>query len=285
MNTRQKRGAVLVTGTSTGIGRTTALHLDRQGFNVFATVRNEGDAQALCSEASDRLVPVLMDVADQDSIERAKEQVTRIVGHAGLAGLVNNAGIGFISPLEFFPMDEVRRIFEINVFGLLAVTQAFLPLLRQNRGRIVNISSTASIFVMPFHGPYSASKMAINGISNALRRELKPLGVQVSMVVCGSISTPIWEKAKALSNRALGELSTEAMEIYAEHYRKVHEFFFKMGEAGVPPEEVARKIAHALTAKRARHTYYVGPDATFYKIADRFVYGRLRDWAVSRSIG
>ncbi len=274
---------MLVTGTSTGIGRTTALHLDRLGFSVFASVRNERDAQALCSEASEKLTPLLMDVTDHSSIDRAKEQMSQVVGDAGLAGLVNNAGVGFVSPLEFIPLDELRWMFEVNVFGLMAVTQAFLPLLRQGRGRIVNISSTASLFVAPFHGPYSASKLAVNGLSNALRLELKPHGVQVSLVVCGSIQTPIWDKGDLLSDRISKTFPPQAMELYGEPYRRLRAYFSRIGKAGVPPEAASQTIVHALTARRAKNTYYVGPDANFYKIADKFLFGRLRDWVVLNS--
>jgi short-subunit dehydrogenase len=283
MDINHKNGAVLVTGTSTGIGRTTALQLDRLGFSVFASVRNEYDAQALCSEASQRLTPVIMDVTDQNSIDRANEQVSHAVGDAGLAGLVNNAGVGFVSPLEFIPLDELRRMFEVNVFGLLAVTQAFLPLLRQGGGRIVNISSTASLFVAPFHGPYSATKLAVNGLSNALRLELKPFGVQVSVVVCGSVQTPIWEKGDVLVDRVTKRFPPQAMELYGEPYRKLRAYFSRIGKAGVPPEAAARKIIHALTARRAHNTYYVGPDANFYKIADKLLFGRLRDWVILKN--
>lgn len=285
MDSNDKNGAVLVTGTSTGIGRTTALELDRLGFSVFASVRNEQDAQALCSEASERLTPVLMDVTDQSSIDRTKEQISHAVGDAGLAGLVNNAGVGFVSPLEFIPLSELRWMFEVNVFGLLAVTQAFLPLLRQGGGRLVNISSTASVFVAPFHGPYSATKLAVNGFSDALRLELKPHGVQVSVVVCGSVQTPIWDKGDHLVDRITKSFPPEAMELYGEPYRKLRAYFSRIGKAGVLPEMAAHKIIHALTAKRAHNTYYVGPDANFYKIADKFLFGRLRDWVILNSTG
>ena len=285
MDSKHKNGAVLITGTSTGIGRTTALELDRLGFNVFASVRNEHDAQALCSEASERLTPVLMDVTDQMSIDRTKEQISQAVGDAGLAGLVNNAGVGFVSPLEFIPLSELRWMFEVNVFGLLAVTQAFLPLLRQGGGRLVNISSTASVFVAPFHGPYSATKLAVNGLSDALRLELKPHGVQISVVVCGSVQTPIWDKGDHLVDRIAKSFPPEAMELYGEPYRKLRAYFSRIGKAGVPPETAAHKIIHALTARRAHNTYYVGPDANFYKIADKFLFGRLRDWVILNSTG
>ncbi len=285
MNIQHNTDVVLITGTSTGIGKATALHLDRLGFRVFATVRNEDDAQALREEASERLVPLLMDVIDQASIDRAKEEVSQEVGDAGLAGLVNNAGVGFLAPLEFLPLDELRWMFEVNVFGLLAVTQAFLPLLRQKRGRIVNISSTASLFVVPFHGPYSATKLGVNGLSNALRLELSPHGIQVSVVVCGSIKTPMWEKGEHLADRVLKDFPPQAMELYGEHYRKLLAYFSRLGNAGVLPEAVSQKVVHALTSRRPKNTYYVGPDANFYKIADKLLYGRVRDWVISQTTG
>jgi NAD(P)-dependent dehydrogenase (short-subunit alcohol dehydrogenase family) len=281
MESHPKYGAVLITGASSGIGRATALHLERLGFNVFATVRNKSDAEGLQSETDGNLLPVLMDVTDQDSIDQAKEQVSQAVGEAGLAGLVNNAGVGFLAPLEFVPLDELRWLYDVNIFGLLAVTQAFLPLLRQRRGRIVNISSTASIVVAPFHGPYSSSKFAVNALSDALRLELKPLGVQVSVVVCGSIRTPMWEKGRHLSERVENKFPQQALHLYGGPYRRLRDYFFSgIGKSGVPPEEAALKIGRALTDKHAKNTYYVGPDANLYKLADKFIGGRLRDWVI-----
>ena len=284
MDDHAKYGAVLITGASTGIGRDIALHLDRLGFNVYATVRNERDAHDLCLEASPGLVSVLMDVTDPDSIERARDQVSQAVGKDGLAGLVNNAGVGFISPLEYVPMDELRWLFDVNFFGLLAVTQAFLPLIRQGRGRIVNISSTASIFVVPFHGPYTASKFAVNALSDALRLELKPLDVQLSVIVCGNIKTPIWEKGISISDQVSKRLPPQAMELYGEGYRRVFNYFARIGKIGVPPEMVSRNVVHALTARRAKNVYYVGPDAKLYSFMDKFLFGRLRDSVVMRNI-
>ncbi|HUV27575.1 MAG TPA: SDR family oxidoreductase, partial [Anaerolineales bacterium] len=193
MNTNHQKGAVLITGTSTGIGRAAALQLDQLGYQVFATVRKEQDADSLRSQASKRLTPLMMDVTDEASISQAADLVSQMVGEAGLAGLVNNAAIGFTSPLEFVPLDDLRWLFEVNFFGQLAVTQKLLPLLRQAQGRIVNISSTASSVVAPFHGPYSSSKLALNGLTDALRLELKPLGVQVCLILYGSVKTPIWD--------------------------------------------------------------------------------------------
>jgi NAD(P)-dependent dehydrogenase (short-subunit alcohol dehydrogenase family) len=275
---------VLITGASTGIGKAAALHLERLGFDVFATLRNERDAQALRSESAGRLVPLIMDVTDAASIDRAREQVSQALGDAGLAGLINNAGVGFVSPLEFAPLDELRRLFEVNLFGVLAVTQAFLPLLRQGRGRILNVSSTASLFVAPFHGPYSASKLALNGFSDALRLELKPHGVQVSVIVCGSVQTPIWEKGEQWSGRIADDLPPQAMELYGERLLRLRDYFARIGRAGLPTDAVSRTIERALTARRAKNTYFVGPDATIYSIGSRLLPGRLRDWVVLQAL-
>jgi NAD(P)-dependent dehydrogenase (short-subunit alcohol dehydrogenase family) len=285
MTDHKERGAVLVTGASTGIGEVTALYLDRLGFKVFATVRKERDGDMLSSKGSERLTPILLDVTDKDTISLARKQVTRAVGDSGLLGLINNAGVGFTSPLEFVPLEELRRLFEVNVFGLLAVTQSFLPLLRQAQGRIVNISAAASIFVAPFHGPYAASKWSVNALSKALRLELRPLHVQVSLIVCGSIRTPMWEKAASLSKRITQRYPADAWTLYGSRYQKLRDYFAKIGHTGVAPEVVSRSIAHALTAKRVKNTYFVGPDARLFTIADKLLFGAMREWVILRSIG
>jgi NAD(P)-dependent dehydrogenase (short-subunit alcohol dehydrogenase family) len=285
MAENQHRGAVLITGTSTGIGRTAALELDRLGFSVFATVRREEDAASLRSEASERLSPVHLDVTDSDTIAQAREQVSQAVGDTGLWGLVNNAGIGFSGPLEYVPLDELRWIFEVNVFGLLAVTQAFLPFIRRARGRIVNISSIASIAVAPFHGPYSATKLSVNGLSDALRRELYPFGVQVSVIKSGFVQTPIWETGAQLSDRVHEQMPSEAWDLYGVQYRQLGHYFQRMGQSGGDPQVVAQAIHHALTAKQAKQTYYVGRNAQQLRIMDKVLHGRLGDWVLRRSIG
>jgi NAD(P)-dependent dehydrogenase (short-subunit alcohol dehydrogenase family) len=246
-------GNVLITGCSTGIGRATALHLDQLGFRVFASVRSDEDMAALCAESSERLTPILMDVTNPESICRAEVAIRRSVGDAGLSGLVNNAGMAFLSPLEFTPPDLLHWLFEVNVFGLLAVTQSFLHLVRQARGRIVNVSSEAAPTVAPFHGAYSASKLAVNGFSDALRRELKPKGVQFSVIVAGSIDTPIWEKGLGLSFQAARRRPPELNDVYGQSYRKVRRFLMRMAKRGIKPQSVADVITHALTAKRAKH--------------------------------
>ena len=280
-------GGVLITGCSTGIGRATALHLDGLGYRVFATVRKPRDAEALRDECSNCFTPILLDVTDPQSICEAKLQVERSIGDAGLLGLVNNAGTAFLSPLESASLDSVRALFDVHVFGMLAVTQAFLPLLRQRGGRIVNVSSQAALLVAPFHGPYSAAKLAVHGFSDALRRELKPLGVQVSVIIPGSIDTPIWERATASSGEEALRRPAELDRIYGRRYQKFAAFMWQVGREGIDAREVARAVAHALRAKRARHYYRVGVQAEvrLYDALKDIIPGPLLDSLVLRGLG
>ncbi|MEX0791398.1 MAG: SDR family NAD(P)-dependent oxidoreductase, partial [Actinomycetota bacterium] len=172
----EDRGAVVITGASTGIGRATAPRLAAIGFRVFAGVRKQADADSLKQEAP-AVTPLILDVTDEHSIAEAATAVKAAVGANGLAGLVNNAGITVPGPLEFLPAEDLRRQFEVNVIGPIAVTQAFMPLLRAGKGRIVNVGSIGGRVSTPFLGAYSASKFAIEAISDALRVELRPWGI------------------------------------------------------------------------------------------------------------
>ncbi len=187
--------AIVITGASTGIGRACAFELDRRGFRVFAGVRKPRDGEALREAASERLVPLEIDVTDPQSIEAAAKTVSTVVGGAGLWGLVNNAGISVSGPIDFVELDELRRQLEVNVIGPVAVTQAVLPLIRPARGRIVNVGSIGGHNAAPFVGPYSASKFAIEGVTQALRREVRPFGIEVAIVDPGAVQSEIWGKA------------------------------------------------------------------------------------------
>ena len=184
--------SVVITGASTGIGRACTLYLDELGWRVFAGVRKAVDGDALRDLASDRLVPLILDVADEAGVARAADEVAAVVGDDGLHGLVNNAGIAVGGPLEFVPLEDVRRQFEVNVFGLLRTTQAMLSMIRAARGRVVNVSSQGGKVAAPYFGPYCASKFAVEAMSDSLRRELKPWGLHVSVVEPGAIDTAIW---------------------------------------------------------------------------------------------
>jgi NAD(P)-dependent dehydrogenase (short-subunit alcohol dehydrogenase family) len=275
---------VLVTGTSTGIGRALALHLDELGFRVFATVRSEKDAAQWRSRPSGAVTPVLLEVGDPASVARARLEVERAVGAAGLFALVNNAGMSFRAPLETVRLDDFRALFEVNVLGALAVTQAFLPLLRQSRGRIVNVGSLTSFLVTPFHGPYSASKACLSALSRALRLELEPLGVQVSLMLVGGVRTALWDKVERLTEEASRGAPPEVMALYADRQRRALGHFMRRGRAGLTPEEAARHIARAITDRRPSDVYFVGRNVRRYAFLSRVLPGRTFDRLILRSL-
>lgn len=276
--------AVVVTGASTGIGEACALRLDRMGFSVFAGVRREADGDALRAKASERLVPLILDVTDAATIAAAAETVGRAVGERGLAGLVNNAGISVAGPIEFVPIDELRRQLEVNVVGQVAVTQAFMPLLRACRGRVVNIGSVSGRMSTPYVGPYSASKFAMEAISDALRIELRPWGMQVALVEPGSIATPIWDKAQTDADRMERTLPARAHELYDGAIAAVRAFALETAARGIAPDAVAKAVAHALTAERPKTRYLVGMDARIQAVLARTVPDRLRDSLLERML-
>src|SRR2546429_6668900 len=185
------RGAVLISGASTGIGRACAEHLDGLGFAIFAGVRNQSDADSLRGAGSGRTQPVMLDVTEPESIASALRIVDE-AATAGLSGLVNNAGISVGGPLEFVEIDEWRRGLEVNFIGQVAVTQAALPALRKARGRIVNMTSIGGRLASPFLGPYNASKYALEAVTDSLRLELRQFGVAVAAIEPGAVATPIW---------------------------------------------------------------------------------------------
>jgi len=274
------KGAVVVTGASTGIGKTCALHLDKLGFQVFAGVRKEADGDALKREASTRLTPVFLDITDAASIASVADTVAAAVGDSGLVGLVNNAGIAVVSPLEFLPITELRHQLEVNAIAQIAVTQAFLPLLRQSKGRIVNIGSIIGRMAMPFLGSNSASKFAMEAFTDVLRMELRPWGISVSIIEPGYVATPIWEKAVAVANKSARNLPQQAHVLYGEAIAAAGKSAIKSGKAGIQAEVVAQAVAHALTAKRPKTRYLVGRDAKFVAVLIKFLPDRIRDWVV-----
>ncbi|HLY27737.1 MAG TPA: SDR family NAD(P)-dependent oxidoreductase [Aggregatilineales bacterium] len=272
---------VLITGASKGIGRATALYLDKQGYNVFAGVRNPADGEALRKEASSRLRPIQIDVADQGQIKAAERQVSQIVGEVGLAGLVNNAGIAVGAPLEFIPIDELRRQLEINVVGQVAVTQAFLDSIRKARGRIVNVSSIGGRIAGPNLGAYHASKFALEGITDTLRIELKRWGIEVISIEPGSIRTPIWETSTALAKRLMAQMPPQFQKMYPEMAAAADRLAANSTTGGTAPEKVAEVIGRALSSPRPRTRYLVGPDA---QIAGNII-ARLPDRIRDRILG
>jgi NAD(P)-dependent dehydrogenase (short-subunit alcohol dehydrogenase family) len=278
------RGAVVVTGSSTGIGRACALHLDRLGFKVFAGVRTEADGDRLRAEASERLEPLILDVTDSAHISHAAAYVSEAI-EGRVAGLVNNAGIGVGGPLELLPLSDFRHQIEVNLIGQVAVTQAFIPALRRARGRLVFISSIGGLVATPYMSPYHASKFGIEAVGDVLRQELRQFGVHVSIVEPGSVATPIWEKGRETAKAVRGGLSPEGQELYDEPIRRSEEVLRRTAERGAPPEKVAKVVAHALTARRPRTRYLVGADARAMATLNKLLPDRLRDRLVARATG
>jgi NAD(P)-dependent dehydrogenase (short-subunit alcohol dehydrogenase family) len=245
---------VLVTGASTGIGEATALRLKGVGWDVVAGARKDADLERL-REAG--LTPVRLDVTDPDTIAAARDEL----GGRALGGLVNNAGVAFGAPIEFVPIDDLRRQLEVNVVGQVAVIQAFLPALREGSGRIVNVSSIGGRIALPMVGPYAASKFALEAISDSLRRELRPWGIHVALVEPGAVATPIWEKGRETADRLEAQMGQEARTLYGGLADRIREETEKIAERGVHPDEVAKVIERALTASRPKLRYVVGRDA------------------------
>jgi NAD(P)-dependent dehydrogenase (short-subunit alcohol dehydrogenase family) len=275
--------SALVTGASTGIGRATALRLDAAGWQVFAGVRREADADSLREAGSERLVPLILDVTDAVAIEAATKRIGAEAG-GRLDGLVNNAGIGVPGPLETVPMDDVRRQVEVNMFGHIAVTKAMLSLLRQAPGRIVFISSIGGLIAFPMNGPYHVAKFGIEAAGDVFRQELRPWGISVSIVEPGSIATPIWERSDREID-ALVERAPETEQLYGKQVAAMRKVSKSLAARGIPPEKVARAIEHALTARRPRTRYLVGIDAKFQARARRLIPTRVFDRIVARAAG
>jgi NAD(P)-dependent dehydrogenase (short-subunit alcohol dehydrogenase family) len=276
---------ILITGASTGIGKACALELDRQGFRVFAGIRSEEARRNLQVQTSSRLLPLRIDVTDAASIAAAAEAVGQTAGHVGLAGLVNNAGIAVSGPLEAIPIDAWRRQLEVNVIGQVAVTQAFLPLLRKARGRIVNISSVNGGLAPPYMGPYAASKFALEAITDAMRIELRTWGIRVSAIEPGPIDTPIWDKSVAAADELAGHIAPELLALYQADLTAVRQVVERSMRRVAPVNRVVKAVVHALTAKRPKTRYYLGWDVRICFKGAKMLSDRLRDWIVCKVIG
>jgi NAD(P)-dependent dehydrogenase (short-subunit alcohol dehydrogenase family) len=273
-------GTVVVTGASSGIGEACALRLARGGFDVFAGVRKDEDAERAAA-LHERVRPLKIDVADEASVDAAKQEV----GDGPVAGLVNNAGISVTGPLEFVPLAEFRRQLEVNVIGQIAATQAFLPGIRAARGRIVNIGSVGGKVAVPLLSPYAGSKFAMEGITDSLRRELRPLGVHVAIVEPGAIATEIWRKGTAAAEELLADAPPDSEAVYGKLIAAVRVEAAKATKRAIPPDEVAKVVEHALTADKPRARYPVGRDAKMRIRVAGLLSDRAFDALVARQLG
>lgn len=285
------RDVVVITGASTGIGRATALYLAGKGLRVLAGVRKPADGDALVSALPSEaqttggsVESLIIDVASGESIARATAEVGERLGGARLAGLVNNAGIAEGGPQEFLPLETWRRTFEVNVLGLVDTTQKLLPQLVKSRGRVVNISSIGGRVATPMMGPYAASKFAVEGLTAALRLELRDQGVWAACVQPGMVKTEIWKKGDAQLVDQRASLPAEAQARYAPLVAAIERFSQAGRTKGIAPEKVAHAIEHALFAARPRMRYPVGPDARMLVVLQWLLPDRAFEWLVRKGM-
>jgi NAD(P)-dependent dehydrogenase (short-subunit alcohol dehydrogenase family) len=269
--------AVVVTGASSGIGRATAILLAEVGYHVFAGVRKEADGDALRQSTTGALTPLLIDVTDDAAVGAAVSEVSLGVGQRGLAGLVNNAGVGVAWPMEVIPVDALRRVYDVNVFGQVAVIQAFLPLLRPRAGRIVNIGSVGDRLTLPFGAPLTSSKWAFASITEALRLELHPWGIHVVLVEPASIMTSAVGKLADDAERVVSRMDELERARYADTYRSMVGTAVAQEKAGSKPEVVALVVLRALTTRRPATRYLVGKHARMLAFAARWLPDRMFD--------
>ena len=276
---------VVVTGVSTGIGWGILKVLIGRGYRVFGSVRKTQDAERLSKEFGELFVPLIFDITDEAGVHTAAQQVRQQLNGETLFGLVNNAGVAVPSPLMHQPVQDFRKQMEINLIGQLIVTQAFLPVLgtdhamKGNPGRIINMSSVSGRSGYPFLGAYAASKFALEGFSESLRRELMLYGIDVIIVGPGSVATPIWDKAEEL------DISIYADTGYAEAIRRIYKYMIEDGRNGYPPEKVGEIVLHALTTPKPRVRYAVIPGNPLRYFIQGLLPKRVIDRIIARNLG
>jgi len=260
---------IVVTGASSGIGRACVSRFAQLGYTVFAGVRRPEDAEAVRAE---NITPVLLDVTNAESISSA----VAAIGDGPLDGLVNNAGVAITGPLELVSIDAWRKQFDVNVFGMVAVTQALLPMLRQAKGRIVNVGSVAGRCALPGSGAYDSSKFAIEAITDSLRMEVRPFGISVSLIEPGSVVTPLWRKTFA----DIDDLRKNSAPGIYEHYARLIETLrseaAEAAKKGVSVETVAAAVERAMTKRRPKTRYVIGSDGWLFVFLS-LLPDRLRD--------
>ena len=272
---------VVVTGASTGIGAASARELARRGFHVLAGVRRATDADAL---RATNLEPVMLDITNEAEIAALVQRIADDPERRPLRALVNNAGIGVNAPVEVLPLSEWRRLFDINLFGHVAVIQALLPALIESRGTVVNISSVGGKMAMATYGPYAGTKFALEAVSDALRREVEPLGVKVVVVEPGAVTTEMLGRVAGTGERIISGMTTGQRGRYATLMHAVISQAQAAVPKAVPAEEAGRVIAEAITSKRPRTRYTVGRDAAIIVRLVRFLSDRMLDSLLARSL-
>jgi NAD(P)-dependent dehydrogenase (short-subunit alcohol dehydrogenase family) len=277
--------SVIITGASTGIGSASAHYLAERGYQVFAGVRKPTDAEhLLAQDKSGSITPIFIDVTDSAMIAEAAQHVQEIVGQRGVNGLINNAGIAVMSPLEIIPLEDLRKQIEVNLIGQVAVTQAFLPMLRQAKGRIINMSSISGTVAFPLMGAYAASKWGLEAVTDALRQEVYPWGIRVISLQPGTIQTPIWEKGIHDATQRLVRFSAEGYALYQAPIQVMQARFEYSDRTGLPVEKISALIYHILTVKNPRTRYLIAKRGWQIRLLP-YIPDRWRDEVLRRVIG
>ncbi|GLV48525.1 short-chain dehydrogenase/reductase [Thermus sp. LT1-2-5] len=267
---------MLVTGAGSGIGRATARLLGQRGFRVYGGVRREEEAEALRAEG---ITPLLLDVTREEDLARAREALEE----EGLYGLVANAGLAVAGPLELVPVTAFREALEVNVLGTFATVKAFLPLLRRSRGRLVLMGSVSGLVALPLMGPYAASKFALEALADALRVELLPFGVRVSLVEPGSVATPIWERSLRRAEAYLEPPPPGTEGVYGRYVQVARRLAERNAQRGLPPEKVAEVVLRALESPNPKARYLVAHPARIREtLLLRFLPTPWRDRLIAR---
>jgi len=278
------KGSIVITGASTGMGEHCAVGLAKLGYRVFAGVRKAADGDALVKQAPSGLEPLIIDVTNEAQTRAAAAEVERKLGGAPLTALWNNAGISVNAPIEFIPLDDLRRQLDVNVIGQVAATQAFLPLIRKAKGRILITGSIGGFFTTPMLVPYCMSKYAMEAMADGLRRELRPFGVEVVLLEPGGIQSKIWEKGISESEMFLKNAPPQMMEVYGWLVRALQRLAPQMEKRSKPPQEVLDCVVRALESPRPKTRYRMGSNSTAQKIISKLP-DRVQDSLVARMVG
>ena len=270
---------VVVTGASTGIGKAIAVEMSKAGYSVVAGVRKDTDLKAWADTLN--VSPILLDVTQDSSCEQALQKLKPQFESAARVHLINNAGIAVLGPVETLPMEKWHEQFEVNVFGLIRVTQKFLPWIRKTQGRIVNMSSVSGRAASPFITAYSSSKFAVESISDGLRREMKPFGVKVIVIEPGAIDTPIWNKGAPSKEEAVASLPPSLVEVYRKTYSRFIELALNLARNAAPVKKVSDAALKSIASKNPKTRYVVGNPSVFF---ESFLSYHLPDKWVDRMV-
>jgi short-subunit dehydrogenase len=279
-NNKVQQGTVFITGASTGIGFSTAIYLDDLGYKVYAGVRKDNDRLKLLEKAKNGLTPVMVDVCDLASIEKAFAMISE-KSKGEPFHLINNAGLSINGPLELLEYSDIKKVIDVNLTGLLIVTKTFLPLIRKNKGRIINISSGHGLLAIPDKTVYAASKFGVQALSDSLRVELKPFGVNVASIIVGKVNTSVLGKILDDREKMISKANPEVYELY----KTLVEYFDKEVKdiPGIEAIKVSETIHKAMSDRNPKDKYLIGPGANKMNILRKFP-AKIRDKMLAKAI-